>query len=60
MAFQRLPLQFVEPVRLRLQHRPPLVEVLRMVVGVAEKIYVSPILIADKDGFHWDKTMYDT
>jgi len=27
---------------------------------LAEKIYVSPILIADKDGFHWDKTMYDT
>ena len=41
MAFQRLPLQFVEPVRLRLQHRPPLVEVLRMVVGVADAVFVG-------------------
>ena len=43
MAFpvQCLPLQFVEPVRPRLQHCPPLVEVVGVVVGVADAVFVG-------------------
>ena len=43
MAFpvQCLPLQVVEPVCPRLQHRPPLVEILRMVVGAAYAVFVG-------------------
>ena len=37
----RLPLQFVEPVRPRLQHRPPLVEIVGMVVDVADAVFVG-------------------
>lgn len=38
---QCLPLQVVQPVRPRLQHCPPLVEVLRMVVGAANAVFVG-------------------
>lgn len=43
MAFpvQCLPLQFVQPVRPRLQHCPPLIEVVGMVVGVADVVFVG-------------------
>ena len=41
LPLQCLPLQFVEPVRPRLQHRPPLVEILRMVVGAAYAVFVG-------------------